>query len=242
MERIESLTNRNVIRWNRLHEKKGRDEAGRFLVEGDHLITEAMKAGVVETIITDDDADFRFPHTVSVSAAVMKKLSRNVSAVHHMAVCRINEQTIENNHRLLLLDGIQDPGNLGTLIRTAVSFSFDGIYLSPDCCDVYNEKTIRSTQGALFTIPFVRTDLEDAVSRLQDAGVTVYATALDASIPFGEVQEGSQMAFILGNEGQGVHPRLQKLADQRIRIEMQGFESLNVAVAGGIVMYRFRAQ
>ena len=87
MERIESLTNRNVIRWNRLHEKKGRDEAGRFLVEGDHLITEAMKAGVVETIITDDDADFRFPHTVSVSAAVMKKLSRNVSAVHHMAVC-----------------------------------------------------------------------------------------------------------------------------------------------------------
>ena len=95
---------------------------------------------------------------------------------------------------------------------------------------------------SLFTIPFVRTDLEDAVSRLQDAGVTVYATALDASIPFGEVQEGSQMAFILGNEGQGVHPRLQKLADQRIRIEMQGFESLNVAVAGGIVMYRFRAQ
>lgn len=241
MEHIESLTNRNVIRWNKLHEKKGRDEAGRFLVEGDHLIAEALKAGVVETIITDDAAYASFPHTVSVSSAVMKKLSRNVSTVHHMAVCRMLEHPVTGHHRLLLLDGIQDPGNLGTLIRTAVSFSFDGIFLSLDCCDVYNEKTIRSTQGALFQIPLVRMDLENLVPSLKQEGVVVYATALDASIPLSQIMPNGKMALILGNEGQGVHPSLQQLADQRIRIEMEGFESLNVAVAGGIVMYRFRA-
>ena len=128
------------------------------------------------------------------------------------------------------------------MIRTAVSFSFDGICCSEETCDFYNEKTIRSTQGALFHIPLIRTDLNELVPELQKQGVKVIATALDASIPFSSLEKSEQMAFILGNEGQGVSKNLQQTADERIRIEMHGFESLNVAVAGGIVMYRFRAQ
>ncbi|MGN1388229.1 MAG: TrmH family RNA methyltransferase [Bulleidia sp.] len=243
MEKIESLQNAKVREWTALHEKKERDRTGRFLAEGEHLIEEAVSAGIAELVISDlEDIPFHGIRQVLVAPKVMKKLSANVSGAHLIAVCRKPSSEIASLHRLLLLDGIQDPGNLGTLIRTAVSFSFDGVCCSEDTCDFYNEKTIRSTQGALFHIPLIRTDLKELISRLREQGVKVIATALDASIPFASLEESEKMAFVLGNEGQGVTAEIQKAADERIRIEMNGFESLNVAVAGGIVMYRFRAQ
>ncbi|MCI2155331.1 MAG: RNA methyltransferase [Solobacterium sp.] len=243
MEKIESLQNARIKEWAALHEKKERDRSGKFLVEGEHLIEEAISAGIAECVISDlEETPFPDIRNLFVTDKIMKKLSANVSKAHLIAVCRKPEPSITSYHRLLLLDGIQDPGNLGTLIRTAVSFSFDGICCSEETCDFYNEKTIRSTQGALFHIPLIRTDLNELVPELQKQGVKVIATALDASIPFSSLEKSEQMAFILGNEGQGVSKNLQQTADERIRIEMHGFESLNVAVAGGIVMYRFRAQ
>lgn len=241
MEYIESLTNSRVKQWVRLHHKKNRDRTGLFLVEGEHLIQEALKADAVETIITDTASPFEFGHVIKVTGGIMKKISDNVSEVHLIAVCRQRQLSPDNDmKRVLILDGVQDPGNMGTLIRTAVSFSFDAVYCSEDCCDLYNEKTIRSTQGAMFHIPVVRCDLHDLVSGLQKDGFTVIATALDASEPMEQILPEEHMAFILGNEGQGVHKKLQMQADRRLRIEMNGFESLNVAVAGGIVMYRYR--
>lgn len=240
MEEIASLQNARIKQWTALHEKKARDESGLFLVEGDHLIPEALSANAVKTIITDDEDLYHFEHSVHVTPQVMKKLSRNVSAVHHIAVCRQMTWNVETLERVLILDDVQDPGNLGTLIRTAASFSFDAVYLSEACCDLYNEKTIRSTQGALFHIPVVRTELVDLVHSLQKQGVQVIATTLEDSKKMQEIPAVNHMAFILGNEGQGVHQKLQTLADERLRIEMHGFESLNVAVAGGIVMYHYR--
>jgi len=142
--------------------------------------------------------------------------------------------------RLVALDGVQDPGNLGTIIRTAVSFGFDEVILSPDCADLYNEKTVRATQGALFHIPCARGDLGEAIAGLKQQGFAVHATALDSSVPLQQLEETEKMAFVFGNEGQGVTEKIQKESDSRVRIEMEGFESLNVAVAAGIVMYRFR--
>ncbi|MBE6122293.1 MAG: RNA methyltransferase [Erysipelotrichaceae bacterium] len=240
METINSLQNGRIKKWTLLHTKKGRDEQHRFLVEGEHLLEEALKAGTVEYIVTDEDRPETDVPVIRVTEGIMKKLSENVSAVHVIGVCRMQEMSVLKEERLLLLDGVQDPGNAGTLIRTAVSFGFDAVYMSKDSCDLYNEKTIRSTQGAFFHIPVIRTDLKDLIRQLQKSGVTVIATALDASENMENIPPSEKIAFVLGNEGQGVSKMIQEASDLRLRIEMNGFESLNVAVAGGIVMYRYR--
>jgi TrmH family RNA methyltransferase len=109
-----------------------------------------------------------------------------------------------------------------------------------DTCDHYNEKAVRSTQGALFHIPVIRADLNDIILQLQNDDFTVIATSLEKSHTMAEIPTVNKMAFIFGNEGQGVHKQIQTMADDRLRIDMHGFESLNVAVAGGIVMHNYR--
>ncbi len=240
MEKITSLQNAKIKKWTSLHKKKERDQLGLFLIEGEHLIQEALKANVVETIITDIQSPFDFDHVVQVTPEIMKKLSENVSAVHYIAVCHKLGQLPTKMNRVILLDGVQDPGNLGTLIRTAISFSFDAVYLSEDACDLYNDKVIRSTQGALFHIPVLRANLKDIVTELQQNDFQIIATSLEESKTMSEIQETEHMGFLFGNEGQGVSKQLQLQANERLRIEMHGFESLNVAVAGGIVMYHYR--
>jgi len=238
MERIDSVNNPKIKAWSKLNRKKERDRTGLFCVEGEHLVQEALRAGIVERILSVDDtfSSDEVPFT-EVSAAVLAKLSANVSAPSVMAVCRMEPLHPVEKNRLLILDGVQDPGNLGTLIRTAMSFQYDAVYCSPETCDFYNEKVIRSTQGALFHIPLIRTDLSKLCGDLQKEGVTVIATTLQEAVSLRKLIHPERHALILGNEGSGVSPQLQEAADQRVRIEMKGFESLNVAVAGGIMMY-----
>ena len=239
-EVITSLQNSKVKKWTSLHTKKGRDETGLFLVEGEHLTSEALAAGCVETIITDQEPVYDFEPTVFVNEAVMKKLSQNVSAVHLIAVCREKEADIRDLSKVILLDGVQDPGNLGTIIRTAVSFGFDAACCSQDCCDLYNDKAVRSTQGALFHIPVIRRKLTDIIGCLKRDGFRVVATCLEESETMSEIPDSGKLAFIFGNEGNGVRPEILDAADTHLRIEMEGFESLNVAVAAGIIMYHYR--
>ena len=157
-----------------------------------------------------------------------------------IGVCEQKEPHIAKAQRTVLLDGVQDPGNLGTIIRTAVSFGFDAVYCSEDTCDLYNDKVIRSTQGALFHIPVLRVNLNDLIRNLRNDGFTIVATTLEHSKTMSEIPDTGKLAFVFGNEGKGVTPAIQKAADERLRIEMEGFESLNVAVAAGIVMYHYR--
>ena len=240
MEKIKSLQNSRIKAWASLHQKKYRDESGLFLVEGDHLIEEALKANCVETIISDGSKDFDFKDVVFVSEEVMKKLSKNVSSISCMAVCKKMEATIQEPTRIVLLENVQDPGNLGTIIRSAVAFRFDAIYLSEDCCDTYNEKTIRSSQGAIFSIPIFRGNIKDYLYALKKEGFYLVGTDLQESHPLGKVEKKEKMAFIFGNEGSGLSEECKKSTDENIRIEMQGFESLNVAVAAGIILYQFQ--
>ena len=240
MEKITSVHNEKIKKWTLLHKKKYRDESGLFLVEGEHLIEEALKAGCVRAILFDQTCPFAFEHLIQVTPEIMRKLSTNVSDVHLIAVCAQTQKEPLYRRRAVLLDGVQDPGNLGTIIRTAVSFGYDAVICSKTCADLYNEKTIRSTQGAFFHIPLIRTELADALKELQKDGFVICATALDSSVPLQSVDAAEKMAFVFGNEGQGVSEEIQQLSDQRVRIEMDGFESLNVAVAAGIIMYRFQ--
>lgn len=240
MEKITSLQNKKVKEWCLLHKKKYRDETHTFLIEGEHLIEEALKEGIVETILYANTCPFAFSNVIEVTEGILEKISQNPSGASYIAICHTLEKKPKDYQRILILDGIQDPGNLGTLIRTAVSFSFDAIYCSKETVDLYNEKVIRSTQGAFFHIPVIYKDLNEVITNLKEHGVQIISTALENAKNMEEISPSEKMAFILGNEGQGVSKECIQNSDVCLRIEMNGFESLNVGVAGGIIMYKYR--
>lgn len=240
---INSPMNEKVKNWAKLQRKKYRDQTGQFLIEGEHLIGEALKAGVVELLLVEAGRTNPFhqeKEAIVCSESVMRKLSANVSGAWLIAVCAQKVSRKSRNSRIVALDGVQDPGNVGTIIRTAVAFGFDQVLLSPDCADVYNEKCVRSTQGALFHIAISRTELIPALRSLKEKGVMVIATALHEAQPLSELPIVENVALVLGNEGQGIRPATLEICDQRAFIEMSSFESLNVAVAAGICLYRYR--
>lgn len=240
--RIDSLTNAQVKRWVSLHTPKGRTEAGAFLVEGEHLVIEALKTGWIKKLLIREGFDNPYPNLLAVhlSTPVFKKVSQLESLGWIMAECTLPPSVSISGSRFLVADRIQDPGNLGTILRIAVAFGFDQVICSPDCVDLTNDKVIRSTQGALFHVPVVRGELPELLTTLQSNGITLYATAADGEVALSEAPPQDRVALILGNEGSGVSASLMALADHRLKIEMSAFESLNVAIAAGIVAYHFR--
>lgn len=237
---ITSLTNAKVKQWVKYHEKKHRDKDQRFLIEGEHLIQEAHHAGIIECIICEIGYSSLYDEypIYEVSKEVMHKLSVRESKAKLMAVAKY-PQILKNSQRILMCDGVQDPGNLGTLIRTACSFQYDTIVLSDKCVDVYNEKVIRSTQGAQFHIEIRRGNLNDHIDAYRKEGYHIYATALQNAKPLRSIAVRSKHVLIMGNEGSGVSNEVLNKCDEAVYIEMKTFESLNVAVAGAICMYEF---
>lgn len=239
---ITSLTNAKVKTWAKLKEKKHRDKEHRFLVEGEHLIQEAHTAGCLEAILVLQGC--AYPHyehvpVYEVTKEIIQKLTSLTSLETLLGVCHFPEYKEDKFHRLILLDGIQDPGNLGTILRTAISFGYEALVLSQDCVDVYNEKVVRSTQGAIFHIPVYRKDFKTYLPELKQQGIQLYATALQGASPLQAIIPTSHFALIFGNEGNGVREETLALSDQKVKIEMETFESLNVAIAAGICMYYF---
>lgn len=240
---ITSLTNAKVKQWAKYKEKKHRDAAQCFLIEGEHLIEEAHKAGLIDCIIIEEGKQNNFPNyeTYEVTRDILHKLSDSVSGTWIMAVCHYPIYTVDHyGHKVIVLDDVQDPGNVGTIIRTALSFGYDSVLLSQRCADVYNQKVLRSTQGAIFHIPVIRGDIMTMLSQLKQQGIPLYATALRNASPLQETPRQESLALIFGNEGNGVSMLVQEYCDQRVYIEMKTFESLNVAVAAGICMYFFK--
>ena len=152
---IESLNNGKVKAWNKLKEKKFRDEENLFLIEGDHLVECALNYGVVKEIVTSYE-NFKI-HNIPiyyVTDSIMKKLSNQVTSTDILAVCqKLPEREIKGN--VCLLDNIQDPGNLGTIIRSAKAFGIDSLILSLDTVDLYNDKVIRASEGLLFGLNII---------------------------------------------------------------------------------------
>ncbi len=240
--RIDSLTNAQVKRWVTLHSVKGRDEHGVFLVEGEHLIEEAVKTGWAKKLLIREGYDnpYLSLDAVHLSTPVFKKVSQVESLGWIMAECALPKSTAIRGTRFLVADRIQDPGNLGTILRIAVAFGFDQVICSSDCVDLTNDKVIRSTQGAIFHLPVVRGPLEGLLETLKAQGITLYATAASGELALSQVPPHDRVALILGNEGAGVSHSVLNQADHRLKIEMSAFESLNVAIAAGIVAYHFR--
>lgn len=238
---ITSLQNETIKEIMKLKQKKYRDEKDLFLVEGYHLVEEARKANCIQMLITTLEEKF-VEKTLYVSDKVMEKLAFTKSPQPIMAICYKNksQELLKAGKRYLLLDGLQDPGNVGTIMRTALAFGYDQIIMSKDCVDLYNDKVIRSTQGALFQMNTCIMELKEAITFLKQQGVKVYGTCLQNAQSIDQHQTYSQMAFVMGNEGQGVHQEILDLCDERLYIPIQSIESLNVAIAAAITMYHFK--
>ena len=243
---IESNQNPKYKNWLKLKQKKHRQKSGLFLVEGEHLVEEALQYGIVREILIREGWEGDMPlqsdsRTIFIKPGLFDKLASTECPQPVMTVCEMKLSKIRFRNRLLLLDGIQDPGNLGTLVRSAAAFGFDGIILGEGCVDIYNQKVIRATQGALFKIAIEEKKLLDAVAMLLSEDVRVYGTSLEDASPLQEIPVGEKMAFILGNEGVGVNHALLASATDNIFIEIrENIESLNVSIAGSVIMYQFR--
>lgn len=246
MKKIDSLQNPRVKQWKKLQTKKERDKSGLFLVEGFHLAEEALRAqDTVRELIISENTDLPVKWDVGsaelyiVSEAIMKTLSETETPQGILAVCEKHERHIQlSNGKFLLLDGIQDPGNLGTIIRTADAAGLDAVIIGEGTVDVYNSKVLRSTQGSIFHLPIIKGKLEEWVENMKQESVPVYGTALQQAVPYPHVKPAGSFALIVGNEGNGVRKDLLELCDQNLYIPIYGqAESLNVAVAAGILMY-----
>ena len=243
MEIITSLENKKIKYINKLKNKKFRDEEGIFVIETKHLVEEAYKSGFltelylvdtnIESNILEDDKINKY----QITKEIMNKISSLESPSNFLGLVK-KLPTLNYGNRLLILDNIQDPGNLGTLIRSAVAFNLDTLILSNDCVDLYNDKTIRSSEGMLFKLNILRKDLNTFLTELKNNNYTIYGTDVINGSIVGEIKFPKKYAIIIGNEGKGLKSTLKNLVDQNIYIPMSpNAESLNAGIAASIIMY-----
>lgn len=232
-----SSTNNDFIKSiKKLNEKKYRDNTNTFLVEGEHLVLEAIKNNLVKYVIVRSDFDFDYDNKIIVTDKVLKYISNLNTPSGIMAVCNKPESS-ELGSRIIVLDNIQDPGNLGTIIRSAVAFNFDTIVISNDSVDVYNSKVIRATQGMLFNVNIVVTDITSFLNDIKTE-YRIIGTDVVGGKSVSDFKNLKKFAIIVGNEGQGISLDTKKLCSDFVYIPMnQDCESLNVGVAASIIMY-----
>ncbi|MFB1080471.1 TrmH family RNA methyltransferase [Jeotgalibacillus sp. JSM ZJ347] len=246
---IQSLQNTKVKEWKKLTTKKGRDKSGLFLAEGWHLTEEAIKAGAAIEVIVKEGIELP-DYMASVEVHfVTEEISSALAETEHtqgvFAVCRQPEADFEklNASKILMLDAIQDPGNIGTMIRTADAVGIDAVVLGKGTADPYNAKILRSAQGSHFHLPILKQDLFSVADHCKKNGIPVYGTSLQGAVTYREASAGDKFALIMGNEGAGVNDELLNLTDQNLYIPIYGkSESLNVAIAAGILLYHLEGE
>lgn len=238
---ITSLDNDKVKKYVRLKEKKYRDLENQFIVEGMHLVLEAYKKGIIEEVILEQDEVSLFDvPTIYVTKEIIKKISTLETPVNILALCNKITPSCNYGNKLLLLDKIQDPGNLGTIIRSSKAFNVDTIILGDQTVDIYNPKVIRSTQGIMFNINILSRNLKDLIKELKEKNIPIYGTNVEYGEDIRTLKDSDKekYALIMGNEGSGVSKDILELCDQYIYIKMNSeVESLNVAIATSILLY-----
>ena len=238
---ITSLENERIKGYVKLKERKYRKKTKTFIVEGFHSVLEAYKSGNIIELIIEKDVELPFDvPTIYVTKEIINKISSVDAPTNIMALCKMKEEKIEYGNKILLLDNVQDPGNLGTIIRSAAAFDIDSIVLSSDTVDMYNPKVVRSTQGMLFHIPIVVKDLESVIDELKEKEIPIYGTRVEYGEDVTNLKEKDKKRFalIMGNEGSGVSSNILDKCDKSLFIDMnERVESLNVAVATSILLY-----
>ena len=234
---ITSLDNKKIKEINKLKNKKYRDIENKFIIETKNLIEEAYKNNLLLELYTLEDNKLDIDVvTYEVTQEVMNKI-KQIETSKFLGVCKKNIPSEDLGEKILLLDGIQDPGNLGTIIRSAKAFNIDTIILSNTCCDLYNEKVIRATEGAIFKINIIRDDLVKRIEEIKKKNINVYGTNVINGIDVRNVNE-EKYAIIIGSEGNGISTEVEKHIDKNIYISINNeIESLNAGVATSIILY-----
>ena len=243
---ITSKSNELIKHINSLHLKKNRDEAKEFVVEGIKMVREAIESNfeINQIVICEDifkeEIDVKNNKVEYVSEPVFKFISDTTSPQGILAVLKKknNEFKIEEDV-IFALDGVHDPGNLGTIIRTLDCAGINTLLLSPECADSYNSKVIRSTMGAIFRVNiFDGLDLHTKLTKLKEQGYNIIVTALDADYNLFDYGFEGKNIIVIGNESKGVSKEIQELANVKIKIPMVGrTESLNAGVAASLTAY-----
>jgi TrmH family RNA methyltransferase len=262
---ITSVQNPRVKGWTQLLDKKGREKQGQFIIEGVHLVQEALSSGTgVDTLVYASERQNELPFDLleladeqgvecfAVTEAVLSKCTDTQTPQAVFAVLRklhwepadlLTSARAGSPGLVVVIDGMQDPGNLGTIIRSADAVGATGVLLGKGTVDLYNPKTVRSTMGSLFHLPIAQGDLEQLLPLAAEQGVAVVTTSLQGTSSCYEFDFRQPVWFVIGNEGQGVSPKVSALTTEHIRIPMQGSaESLNAAMAGTVVLFEAMRQ
>lgn len=245
---------KQLIQWQKKSKQRNKD--GIFLVEGIRMWKEVPKERLIKVYVSESFLK-RYEKELENSAAKIEVLSdqifervsdtqtpQGILCVVKRKNYRLTDIVKGNAPCLVILDNLQDPGNLGTIVRTAEGAGVDGIIMSQGCVDIYNPKTIRSTMGSIYRMPFFYTEhMEEVFCLLKEKQITAYAAHLEGKTFYDEQDYRKGCAFLIGNEGNGLSEEMAARADVKIRIPMYGqVESLNAAVATSVLMYEASRQ
>ncbi|MDD6272873.1 MAG: RNA methyltransferase [bacterium] len=235
---ITSKDNSRIKEIRKLLNKKYSIEKGLFVIEGENLVEEAIKSNLlVELYVLDGTScKYNFKYD-NITLDVMKSISDLKSTPRLIGVSKyINKNNLGN--KIVLLDGVQDPGNAGTIIRNCVAFGVDTIVFSKDSVSPYNEKVLRSTGGMIYNINIIIDEIENIVKKIKEKNIKLIGTSLSLSKELEQIEKSEEYAIIFGNEGNGVSKKILDLCDDIVRIDMENkCESLNVGVSSGIILY-----
>lgn len=235
-----------------LREKSVRDRESVFAVEGDHLCGELTKSGynITRALLTER-AQEKYPETAAlirqraaefavISDEIAEYISDTKSPQGLFAIAEKPKQQcgFPGAGRLVLLDGVQDPGNVGTIVRTAEALGFDGAAMSLDCADLWSPKSLRASMGSALRLKCISGALADIIETLKADGFSVFGAMLDNSAArLGEFSFPEKSAVIIGSEGRGVSQEITRLCDRAVYIPISGAESLNAAAAAAIILW-----
>lgn len=245
IRKITSAQNEYIKMLARLSSKKNRDEAGLFLAEGEHLAEMAVASSycvenllMTEEYYSNNKDKFSCDITI-VPRSIIEKVSDTKTPQEVVAVVKMErEETDLTDGKYIYCDNLQDPGNVGTIIRTADAFSFDGVILSEGCADVYSPKVIRSTQGSVFNIKIIRNKNTEFLKGVRNNFMITSTALYGQSVELKKMTVKKNHIFVAGNEGSGVSKEILDISDEIAYIPMSGkAESLNVSVAASILMY-----
>ena len=240
---ITSKANSVVKNAKKLHQKKYRKSS--YLIEGWHLFEEAVQSGAkIEKIFALTEYGEKltdYPQTVFVTEEILLDLADSQTPQGIVAIVQKEEEQLPDftSGKYLFLEDVQDPGNVGTMIRTADAAGFSGVIVSSKSADIYSLKTLRSMQGSHFHVPIYRMAVETFIEEAKKGNLPILATTLSQnSKDYRELVRLEDFALVMGNEGQGISPLMAEQADQLVHISMKGqAESLNVAIAAGILIF-----
>jgi TrmH family RNA methyltransferase len=255
-KRITSMHNPLIKNISLLKKKKSaRKDQRLFIVEGLRAVKEIPNSQMVKYYITTESYQKEYEYFIDkdkwiiVTQEIFDAITDTISPQGIMAVTEtpfldINDLKIDEKQIYLLLENIQDPGNLGTIIRSAHAFGIKNIILTKGCVDLYSPKVVRSTMGSLFHVNIIiDASIEEALNLLKRHHIPIYATALEDALSLSDVCFKKGLALLIGNEGNGLSDKAKQLSDYKIKIDMPGgAESLNASIAASICIYEVMKQ